>query len=72
VAGTKLTPDGSAPLSDRVGLGEPMAVTVNVPALPVVKPVTLELVIAGAWFTVSVKPCVALLPTPFAAVIVIE
>jgi hypothetical protein len=43
-------------------------VTVNDPAVPTVNVVLLALVIAGAWFTVSVKVCVALGPTPFAAV----
>jgi hypothetical protein len=37
-----------------------VAVTVNEPPVPVVKVVLLALVIAGAWFTVSVKFCVAL------------
>ena len=65
-------PDGNddvQPLKplDRVGVGEPVAVTVKVPALPTVKVVELALVIAGAWFTVRVKVWVAGLPTPLLA-----
>ena len=66
-----VTPEGSAPDSERAGAGVPVAVTVNVPAVPTVNVVFVALVIAGAWFTVSVKFCVALAPTPFCAVIVI-
>ena len=44
-----------------------MAVTVNVPRVPVVKVVLLALVMAGARLTVSVKICVAALPTPLLA-----
>ena len=39
---------GSDPDSVRLGLGEPVVVTVNVPALPTVKVVLFALVIAGA------------------------
>ncbi len=45
-------------------------VTVNVPAVPTVKVVWSALVMAGAWSTVSVKLCVASVPTPLLAVIV--
>ena len=55
----KVTPLGSAPVSLSAGVGKPVAVTVNVPAVPTVNVVLLALVIAGAWFTVSVKLCVA-------------
>ncbi len=48
--------------------GKPVVVTVNVPRFPVVNVTALALVIAGACVTVSVKLCVALLPTPLAAV----
>jgi hypothetical protein len=65
------TPAGKAPVSLNVGVGEPVAVTVNVPAVPTVKVVVFALVIAGTWFTVSVKFCVAFGNTPFAAVNVI-
>ena len=44
----KVTPEGRAPDSERVGVGEPLAVTVNEPAVPTVKVVLLALVIAGA------------------------
>jgi hypothetical protein len=67
----KVTPDGRVPTSLRVGTGVPVAVTVNVPAVPTVKEVLFALVMAGACFTVSVKLCVAFVPTPFEAVIVI-
>ena len=64
----KVTPDGNAPDSDRVGVGEPVVVTLKEPAVPTLKVVLLALVMAGAWFTVSVKLCVAAVPTPFCAV----
>ena len=48
-----------------------MAVTLNVPPVPTAKVVLLALVMADAWFTVSVKLCVAAVPTPFCAVKVI-
>jgi hypothetical protein len=67
----KVTPLGSVPLSLRVGFGSPVAVTVNVPALPTLNVVAFALVIAGAWSTVSVNVCVAFGVTVFAAVIVI-
>ena len=66
-----VTPEGNAPDSDSVGVGVPVAVTLNVPATPTVKVVLEALVMEGAavgWFTVSVKLCVAAVPTPFCAV----
>ena len=50
----------------------PVAATENVAVCPTVMD-WLDgcVVIAGALFTVSVKLCVALVPTPFCAVIVI-
>ena len=63
-----VTPEGNAPDSDSVGVGVPVAVTLKVPAAPTAKVVLLALVMAGAWFTVSVKLCVAFVPTPFCAV----
>ena len=66
-----VTPDGNDPVSLKVGVGDPFAVTVNVPAPPTVKAVLLALVIAGAWLTVSVNVCVALGNTPLPAVMVI-
>ena len=46
---TKLTPDGSAPDSDKLGFGQPQLVTLNEPALPTVKVVWFGLVMPGAW-----------------------
>ncbi len=72
---TKLTPAGSDPVSLIVidaPVGKPVVVTVNVvPATFFWKVAELALVIAGAWFTVSVNDCVASGVMPFAAVIVI-
>jgi hypothetical protein len=66
-----VTPAGNTPAS-VIGatVGNPVVVTVNVPALPTAKVVVLALVIAGAWPTVSVKTCVAFGSTPLLAVIV--
>jgi len=63
-----VTPVGSAPVSLNVGAGNPVAVTVNVPAVPTVNVVLLALVMAGGWPTVSVKFWVAAVPTPLLAV----
>jgi hypothetical protein len=54
----------------RVGAGKPEAVTVNIPHAPEVKVVLSGLVNEGASFTVSVKFCVAFVPAPLLAVIV--
>ena len=72
VAALNVTPPGKVPVSLRLGVGTPLAVTVKLPALPTVKVVLVALVIAGAWAvaTVRVKVCVALGVTPLAAVIV--
>jgi len=48
VPALKVIPEGSAPDSERVGAGDPVAVTVNEPAVPGVKVVLLALVMAGA------------------------
>src|SRR5260221_555663 len=72
VAGVNVTPAGNAPVTDSVGDGVPVAVTVKVPAPPTVNVVALALVIAGAVLTVSVKLCVAFAPTPLAGVNVSE
>ena len=69
--GLKVTPLGNVPASLSVGVGEPVAVTVNEPAVPAEKVVLLALVMAGPWFTVSVKFWVASVPTPLCAVKVI-
>jgi hypothetical protein len=41
-------PDGSAPVSEKVGVGYPLAVIVNEPALPMVNWAVDELTIDGA------------------------
>jgi len=43
-----VTPLGSEPISEKVGDGEPLAVTVNEPAEPTVNVVVLPLVMVGA------------------------
>jgi len=70
VVALNVTPLGSVPLSLRVGVGKPVAVTVNEPAVPTVNVVLLALVMAGASLTVSVKLWVAFGVTPLEAVIV--
>ena len=68
-----VTPLGNVPVCVIEGVGVPVAVTVKFPAAPTVNVVLFPLVIAGAWFagfTVSVKLCVAFVPTPLLAVIV--
>ena len=65
-----VTPLGSVPLSLNVDAGNPVAVTVNEPAVPTLNVVLFALVMAGAWFTVSVKPCVPFGATPLLAVMV--
>ena len=44
---TKVTPAGSAPLRERVGVGDPVVVMVNDPNAPTVNVVVLSLVISG-------------------------
>ena len=44
----KVTPDGKAPVSLKVGAGKPVAVTLNDPAVPTVNVMLFPLVIAGA------------------------
>src|SRR5260221_10768700 len=69
-----VTPAGSAPSSvidiDAL-VGTPVVVTVKVPASLIVNVALFALAIAGAWFTLSVKLCVALGAMPLLAVIVI-
>ena len=55
----KVTPFGRFPNSVMVGVGTPTAVTVKLPATPLVKVVVLAEVKAGAEFTVRVKDWVA-------------
>jgi hypothetical protein len=68
---TKVTPDGNAPISESDGLGNPVLVTVNDPALPSLKVVLAAEVTDGAWFTVRVKDCEAFGLFPLLAEIVI-
>ena len=63
----KVTPEGRAPDSLSVGVGEPVAVTVKLPAAPTGKVVLFALVMEGATgvgLTVKVKLCEASEPTP--------
>src|SRR5258708_32000955 len=62
------TPAGKVPLSVMLGVGDPLVVTLNVPAAPTWKVTAVALVNAGASFAVSVKLCVAFGLTPFCAV----
>jgi hypothetical protein len=69
-----VTPVGNAPASLKVGVGDPVAVTVNVPDAPTTNVVLFALVMAGAVaapLMTSEKFCAALGNTPFAAVNVI-
>ena len=68
VAAVKVTPVGRVPVIERVGIGEPVAVTVNAPAVPSVKLVLLALVMMGASLIVMLKFCVASGKTPLVAV----
>ena len=68
---TNVKPSGSAPVCVKDGVGAPIAVTLKLPAVPAVNVAPALLVIAGAWLTVSVKLCVAGVPTPLVAVTVI-
>src|SRR6266436_5177956 len=63
-----VTPAGKAPLSVMLGVGDPVVVTVDVPAAPTWNVAAFALVIVGGWPTVSVKLCVAFGLTPFCAV----
>jgi hypothetical protein len=71
VAGVNVTPAGSVPVSPNVGAGNPVAVTVKVPAAPTLKVALFALVIIGAWSTVSVKLC-EVVPELLVALKVIE
>jgi hypothetical protein len=62
-----VTPLGSVPVSASVGVGDPVVVTVKLPAVPTVNVALFALVIAGTWFTVNVKLWLAGLPTPLLA-----
>jgi hypothetical protein len=68
---SKVTPEGSLPLSPKVGAGTPVAITVNEPARPSVNWPCAAEVNTGAdpiAFTVRVKLCVASGATPLVAV----
>ncbi len=58
---TNVTPLGSVPVLVNAGVGDPVVVTVKLPAVPTANVVVFALVIAGRWltFSVSVKLCVA-------------
>ena len=65
---------GRAPVSVSAGVGEPVVVTVKLPAVLTVNAVLAALVIAGAdppLLIVNVKLCVAAVPIPLLAVNVI-
>jgi hypothetical protein len=69
-----VTPLGNVPDSLIVGVGDPVAVTANLPDEPTVNVVLAALVNIGAWLaipTVSVKLWTAFVPTPLFAVKVI-
>src|SRR5437762_935141 len=61
-----VTPAGGVTGSERVGAGNPVVVTVKVPADPTVKVAAPPLVMAGDSFTTSVNVRSAPGPTPFA------
>jgi hypothetical protein len=69
---TKVTPLGSAPVSESEAAGVPVVVTEKAPAEPDVNVAPLALVMTGAWLTVIVKLWLTGLPTPLLAVIVRE
>ena len=48
VAESNVTPPGNVPAEVTVGFGNPVAVTVKLPAVPTAKVVAFALVIAGA------------------------
>ena len=66
--GSSVRPLGRVPVvTAKVGAGKPLAATVKLPAVPTVKVALAALVMVGAWPTVSVKVCVASVPTPLLA-----
>lgn len=67
---TKVTPLGRAPVILKLGAGNPLAVTIKVPAVPTTNVVDAALVIAGASFTVRMNVWVAGGLSPLVAVIV--
>jgi hypothetical protein len=67
----KVTPEGSAPVSESDGVGNPPVVTVKDPAVPLANVVLAPEVMDGAWSTVRVKDCEAFGRFPLLAEIVI-
>src|SRR5260370_5970843 len=63
-----VTPAGKVPLSVMLGVGDPLVVTLNVPAAPTWNVTAGALVIVGGWPTVRVKLCVAFGLRPSCAV----
>src|SRR5258707_2805417 len=63
-----VTPAGKAPLSVILGVGDPVAVTLNVPAAPTWNEADLKLTLPEACYTVSANVFVAFGLTPFCAV----
>src|SRR5258708_30531375 len=66
-----VTPAGKVPLSVMLGVGDPLVLTLNVPAAPTWNVTAFALVIVGGWPTVSVKLCVTFGLTPFSPVNII-
>jgi len=64
-----VTLDGSLPVSDKLGMGTPVDVTVKAQRLPTVHVVWSALVIWGLWRTMRVKVWLAPGLTPFVAMI---
>ena len=53
---TKVSPVGKAPTSLKLGLGDPLVVTVNVPEAPTVNRALAELVMVGPWTLEPLRP----------------
>ena len=64
---TNVTPLGRAPALVSAAVGDPVVVTLKVPALPAVKVVVVAEVMAGSWPSTSEKVWVVV-PTVFLAV----
>ena len=64
----KVTPAGSAPVSLSVGVGEPVAVTVNESSAPMPKVTVLALVMTASLTDGEREALVASVPTPLCAV----
>ena len=67
----KVKPAGNVPVSVMAAVGEPVVVTVKVPAEPIVNCAWFALVIAGGCWTVMVRVWVAFGLIPLLAVTVI-